>query len=57
MLVLTRKLNETIVIGDNVIVTVTRVRGDKVRIGITAPTDVPVLRGEVIKKQNEGNGS
>lgn len=49
MLVLSRKKNESIVINDNVIVTVIDVRGDKVRIGIDAPRDVAVHRQEVLE--------
>lgn len=47
MLVLTRKTNQTVLIGDDVEVTVLSVTGDKVRIGIQAPRDVPVHREEV----------
>jgi carbon storage regulator len=47
MLVLSRKRNEQIVIGDKIVITVVEVRGDKVRLGITAPDDVPVHRQEV----------
>lgn len=47
MLVLTRKTNQSIMIGDDVEVTVLSVSGDKVRVGITAPRDVPVFRKEV----------
>lgn len=47
MLVLSRKLNEAIVINDTVRVTVVRVQGDRVRLGIEAPADVTVDRGEV----------
>ncbi len=49
MLVLSRKKNESIVINDNVVVTVVEVRGDKVRIGIEAPRDVTVHRQEVLE--------
>ncbi len=49
MLVLSRKKNESIVINDNVVVTVIEVRGDKVRIGIEAPRDVCVHRQEVLE--------
>ncbi len=48
MLVLSRKKNESIVINDNVVITVIDVRGDKVRIGIEAPRDVSVHRQEVL---------
>ena len=55
MLVLTRKTNESIIIGDNIAVTVVAVEGDQVRLGITAPKDIAVHRQEVyeqIKKEN-----
>ena len=48
MLVLSRKRDERIVIGDNIVITVVEVRGDKVRLGIDAPAEVPVHRQEVI---------
>src|SRR5258705_11231382 len=44
MLVLSRKKNESIVINDNIVITVVEIRGDKVRLGIEAPKDVPVHR-------------
>ncbi len=47
MLVLTRNIRESIMIGDDIEVTVFAVTGDKVRIGIQAPSDVPVHRREV----------
>jgi carbon storage regulator len=47
MLVLTRKRNESIVIGDDIEVSVLSVAGEKVRIGIDAPRDIPVFRKEV----------
>lgn len=47
MLVLSRKKNETIVINNDIIITVVEIRGDKVRLGIVAPKDVPVHREEV----------
>ncbi len=54
MLVLSRKLNESIVINDNVVVTVLGVQGDRVRLGIEAPAEIPVHRQEVYEKmQNE----
>ncbi|OGZ78679.1 MAG: carbon storage regulator [Candidatus Staskawiczbacteria bacterium RIFOXYB1_FULL_32_11] len=55
-LVLSRHRDESIIIGDNVVVTIVDIRGDKVRLGIQAPTDVPVHRQEVydaIKRENE----
>ena len=50
MLVLSRKLNESIVINDNVVVTVLGVKGDAVRLGINAPLEIPVHRQEVYEK-------
>jgi len=47
MLVLSRKQNERIRVGDSVVVTIVRVSGDKVRIGIEAPADMRVLRDEL----------
>ena len=47
MLVLSRKKNEEIVIGDSIIVRVVEIRGDKVRLGIEAPIEVSVHRREV----------
>jgi carbon storage regulator len=47
MLVLTRKSNQSIMIGDDIEITVLSVTGEKVRIGIRAPRDVPVFRDEV----------
>lgn len=52
MLVLTRKLHEKIVIGDNVVVTVLRTKGNAVRLGIEAPRDVKIVRGELPPKIN-----
>lgn len=55
MLVLSRKKNESIVIGDDITITVIEIRGDKVRLGIQAPTDVAVHRREVydaIQREN-----
>ena len=48
MLVLSRKKNESIVINDDVVVTIIEIRGDKVRLGIEAPRDIPVHRREVL---------
>lgn len=47
MLVLSRYEQQSIVIGDDIVITVVEIRGDKVRLGITAPLDVPVNRDEV----------
>jgi carbon storage regulator len=50
MLVLTRKTNQSIMIGDQIEVSVLSVSGDKVRIGITAPRDIGVFRTEVYEQ-------
>jgi len=47
MLVLSRQRDESIMIGDNVEIIIVDVRGDKVRLGITAPKDIPVHRREI----------
>ncbi|UJA20984.1 carbon storage regulator CsrA [Thermoleophilia bacterium SCSIO 60948] len=47
MLVLTRKINQSIVIGDDIEVSVLAVSRDKIRLGITAPREVPVYRKEI----------
>lgn len=49
MLVLSRKRSEKIVIGKNIVITVVEVRGDKCRLGIEAPKEVPVHRKEVLE--------
>lgn len=56
MLVLSRQKDQTIMIGDNIEITVVDIRGDKVRLGISAPTTIPVHRKEVydaIKQENK----
>ncbi len=58
MLVLTRKTNQSIMIGDDVEVSVLAVSRDKIRLGITAPRDVPVFRKEVyLSIKEEGKGA
>jgi carbon storage regulator len=56
MLVLSRHRDESIMIGDDVVVTIVDIRGDKVRLGIDAPQAIPVHRQEVyeaIKRENQ----
>jgi carbon storage regulator len=56
MLVLSRQRDESIIIGDNIVITVVDVRGDKVRLGIEAPREVSVHRREVyeaIQRENQ----
>ena len=56
MLVLTRKSNQSIMIGDDIEVSVLSIMGEKVRIGIQAPRDVPVFRREVYLEIQEERG-
>ena len=56
MLILTRRVGETLMIGDNVSVTVLRVKGNQVRLGVNAPKDVSVHREEIydrIKREQD----
>ncbi|MCP3690844.1 MAG: carbon storage regulator CsrA [Planctomycetaceae bacterium] len=55
MLVLSRHRDESIMIGDNIVITIVDIRGDKVRLGIDAPQSIPVHRQEVydaIQREN-----
>lgn len=55
MLVLSRHRDESIMIGDDIVLTIVDIRGDKVRLGIEAPTDIPIHRQEVyeaIQREN-----
>ena len=49
MLVLTRRIGETLRIADNILVTIVEVKGNQVRLGIDAPADVSVLREELVQ--------
>ncbi len=56
MLILSRKLNESIVVGDQIKILISEIKGDQVKIGISAPKSVRVYRGEIyddIQKQNQ----
>jgi carbon storage regulator len=60
MLVLSRKKNESIVINDDITIVVVEIRGDKVRLGVEAPKEVPVHRNEVyeaIRRSQQGEVS
>lgn len=57
MLILTRRVGETVMIGDNVTVTVLGVKGNQVRLGVNAPKDVSVHREEIYERiKQEGSG-
>lgn len=55
MLVLSRKVGETIWIGEDVEIVVTEVKGDQVKLGIKAPRNIDVIRGELRKEVSESN--
>ena len=57
MLILTRRVGETLVIGDEVLVTVLGVRGNQVRIGVNAPKDVAVHREEIYQRIQSEKGA
>ena len=60
MLVLSRKENQEIVIGEDVVIRVTKINGNRVSIAIEAPRDIKILRGEIensIHRQPESNSS
>ena len=57
MLVLTRKSNQSIMIGDDIEVSVLSIMGEKVRVGIQAPRDIPVFRREVYLEIKQENGA
>jgi carbon storage regulator len=49
MLVLTRRVDEAVSIGDSIVVTILGIEGDRVKIGISAPREIPILRNEVFQ--------
>ncbi len=55
MLALSRKKNEAIIVNNNVEITILEVKGDQVKIGITAPKEVPIYRKEVYAQIQEAN--
>lgn len=57
MLVVTRKTDESLIIADNIEITVLEVSKDKVKIGISAPKDIKIIRNELIDTQNANKAS
>lgn len=55
MLVLSRKAGEDIIIGDNIVIKVIRIDGKKVRLGLEAPEDIKILRGELERREENDN--
>lgn len=55
MLALSRKVNESIIIGNDVQITILEIKGEQIKIGITAPKSVPVYREEVYRQIKEAN--
>ena len=51
MLVLSRKIGEKIIIGDNIVLTVVAIKGNQIRVGVEAPRSVSVWRGELLFEQ------
>jgi len=55
VLVLTRRTEERIVVGDDIVITILAIEGDKVKLGIDAPRDVAILRDELVKAVHQQN--
>lgn len=55
MLALSRKVNESIIIGNDIQITILEIKGEQIKIGITAPKSVPVYREEVYRQIKEAN--
>ena len=53
MLVLSRKLNDEIVVGEDVVIRIVKIKGNTVRIGISAPQEVSIMRGELPRREIE----
>jgi len=56
MLVLTRRVGEKIYLGDNIVLTVTAISGQQIRLGINAPPEVPILRNELVVRGTVARG-
>jgi len=56
MLVLTRRVGEKIYLGDNIVLTVTAISGQQIRLGIIAPPEVPILRNELVVRGTAARG-
>ncbi len=54
MLILTRRVGQTVVIGDNITVTVLAIRGNQIRLGVTAPKEIAVDREEIAERKAAG---
>lgn len=53
MLILSRKVDERILIGDDIVIVITKIRGDKVNIGVEAPKNMKVIREELVTRISE----